>query len=213
MYTLHYFPGNASAAPHMLLEAIGADYELAYVDKKAGAQKEPDYLKLNPTGRIPVLIDDGTPIFESAAIILHLVDQHPEANLAPTVGSPQRAQFYQWLVFLTNSLQETMMLWFYPERLVGEDGAAAAKIKQSAETRFSHYFDLIETHLEQNGAYFLGDELSAADFYFTMLSRWARVSENPPRNRAACARLLDLTTSHPAVKRSYEQEGITGEIA
>lgn len=213
MYKLHYFPSNASAAPHMVLEEVGADYELVLVDKKAGAQKEPDYLKLNPTGRIPVLLDDGKPIFESAAIVLHLVDQHPQAGLAPAVGSPQRAQFYQWLVFLTNSLQEAMMLWFYPDRLVGTDETAAAKMKQAAEQRIGDYLDIIEAHLAANGPYFLGDQFSAADLYFTMLARWARALTNPPRNRAGIAKLLDLTTNRPAVSRAYEQEGVTGEIA
>lgn len=213
MYTLHYFPSNASAAPHMLLEEIGANYELALVDKKAGAQKEPAYLKLNPTGRIPVLLDDGVPIFESSAIILHLVDRHPEAGMAPAIGSAGRAQFYQWLAFLTNSLQETMMLWFYPDRLVGDDAAAATKIKQAAETRASHYLDIIEAHLAKSGPYVLGEQATAVDFFFTMLARWARAFDNPPRSRSHTARLLDLTTNRASVKRAYEQEGVEGEIA
>lgn len=213
MYTLYYFPSNASVAPHMLLEEIGADYELALVDKKAGAQKAPDYLKLNPTGRIPVLLDDGQAIFESAAIMLHLVDQHPQAGMAPAIGTPQRAQFYQWLVFLTNSLQEAQMLWFYPERLVCEDQAAAAKIKQAAEQRMGGFLDVIEGHLAGNGPYFLGEQISAADLYLTMLARWSRAMNKPPRSRPGIARLLDLTTNRPSVKRAYEQEGVTSDIA
>lgn len=213
MYTLYYFPSNASAAPHMLLEEIGADHELVLVDKKAGAQKAPDYLKLNPTGRIPVLIDDGQVIYESAAIMLHLVDQHPQAGMAPAYGSPQRALFYQWLVFLTNSRQEAQMLWFYPERLVGEDQAAATKIKQAAEQRIAGFLDIIEAHLQANGPYFLGNSASAVDIYFTMLARWARGMDHPPRGRSSVARLLDLTTNRPAVKRAYAQEGVADDIA
>lgn len=213
MYTLYYFPSNASVAPHMLLEEIGADYELALVDKKAGAQKAPDYLKLNPTGRIPVLVDDGQAIFESAAIMLHLVDRHPQACMAPAYGTPQRALFYQWLVFLTNSLQEAQMLWFYPERLVGEDQAAAAKVKQAAEQRMGGFFDVIEGHLAANGPYFLGEQISAADLYLTMLARWSRAMNKPPRGRSSVARLLDLTTNRPAVKQAYAQEGVVGDIA
>lgn len=213
VYTLYYFPGNASAAPHMLLEEIGADYELVLVDKKVRAQKAPGYLKLNPTGRIPVLVDEGQAIFESAAIIMHLVDQRPQAGMAPAHGTPQRALFYQWMVFLTNSLQEAQMLWFYPERLVGEDEVAAAKIKAAAVQRIGDYLDIIEAHLAKNGPYLLGEQISAADLYLTMLARWARVMSNPPRSRSSFASLLDLTTNRPAVKRSYEQEGITGEIA
>jgi glutathione S-transferase len=197
----------------MLLEEIGADYDLVLVDKKAGAQKAPDYLKLNPTGRIPVLLDNGKAVFESAAIMLHLVDQHPQAGMAPLPGTPERAQFYQWLVFLTNSLQEAQMLWFYPERLVGDDEVAARRVKQSAEDRIGGYLDIIENHLQAKGPYFLGKNASAVDLYFTMLARWARGMDHPPRGRPGLARLLDLTTSRSAVRRAYEQEGITSDIA
>lgn len=213
MYTLYYYPSNASAAPHMLLEEIGATYDLVLVDKKAGAQKAPDYLRLNPTGRIPVLLEDGKAIFESAAIMLHLVDRHPQAGMAPPLGTPQRAQFYQWLVFLTNSLQEAQMLWFYPERLIGEDEAAADRIKQSAEARIGGYLDIIENHLQSKGPFFLGEDVSAVDLYFTMLARWARMMTHPPRARPGIAALLDLITTRPAVRRAYDQEGIADQIA
>lgn len=213
MYTLHYYPANANAAPHMLLEEIGAAYSLALVDRKVNAQKSPEYLKINPTGRIPALIDNGNPIFEAAAIVLHLVDRHPEAGLAPAHGTPERPQFYQWLSFLTNSLQEELMVWQYPERLTGNDKAAEAVVKAGAEARASAFLDVIEAHLVASGPYFLGEKISAVDFYFTMLARWARPMSQPPRSRSAISRLLELTTSRPAVKRAYANEGITDGIA
>ena len=109
--------------PHVL-EELGQKYELVLVERAANAQKSKAYLKPNPNGRIPTLVDDGLVLFESAAIVLHLVDQHPEAGLAPKVGTPERAKFYQWLTFLTNSLQEELMIWQYPDRLTGTDVAA-----------------------------------------------------------------------------------------
>src|ERR1700757_3697889 len=121
MYQLHYFPANANAAAHMLLEELGAKYNLVLVDRAKDAQKSKEYLKINPNGRIPTLVDDELVLFESVAIILHLLDQHPEAGLAPKVGTPERAKFYQWMTFLTNSLQEELMIWQYPERLTGTD--------------------------------------------------------------------------------------------
>ena len=106
MYTLYYYPANANAAPHMLLQEIGADYRLALVDRKVDGQKSNEYRKINPNGRIPALQDDELVLFESAAIVLHLVDHHPESRLAPQPGTAERAKFYQWLVFLTNALEE-----------------------------------------------------------------------------------------------------------
>lgn len=65
MYQLHYFPSNANAAPHMVLEEIGQKYELVLVDRAKNAQKSKEYLKINPNGRIPVLVDGDLVLFES----------------------------------------------------------------------------------------------------------------------------------------------------
>lgn len=212
MYQLHYFPSNANAAPHMVLEEIGQKYELLLVDRANNAQKSKEYLKINPNGRIPALVDGGLVLFESAAIVLHLVDQHPEAGLAPKVGTPERARFYQWMTFLTNSLQEELMIWQYPDRLTGTDVAATEVVKRGAEKRAEAYLDVIEQHLKANGPLFLGETLSAADFYLVMLARWARPMSNPPRSRPNIARLLDMVTALPAVRRAYASEGVAAEI-
>ena len=141
--------------------------------------------------------DGDTVVFEAAAIVLHLVDRHPQAGLAPKVGTPERAKFYQWLIFLTNSLQEELMIWQYPERLAGGDAAATAIVKRGAEARASNFLDVIEDHLKANGPLFLGDKLSAADFYLVMLSRWARPMTKPPRSRPHISQLLDMATASP----------------
>jgi glutathione S-transferase len=212
MYQLHYFPSNANAAPHMVLEELGQKYELVLVERAANAQKSKEYLKLNPNGRIPTLVDNGLVLFEAAAIVLYLVDQHPEAGLAPKFGTPERARFYQWLTFLTNSLQEELMIWQYPDRLTGADVAATEAVKRGAEARAGAYLDVVEQHLKAHGPLFLGDKLSAADFYLVMLARWARPMANPPRSRPNVAKLLDKVTALPSVRRAYEREGVTEEI-
>jgi len=212
MYQLHYFPSNANAAPHMVLEELGQAYELVLVDRGNNAQKSEEYLAINPNGRIPTLVDGGLVLSEAAAIVLHLVDQHPEASLAPEIGSPERAKFYQWLIFLTNSLQEELMIWQYPDRLTSTEAAATETVRHGAERRADAYLDVIEQHLGADGPLFLGERLSAADFYLVMLARWARPMSNPPRSRPHIARLLDMVTALPAVRRAYEHEGVTGEI-
>ena len=203
MYTLYYYPANANAAPHMLLQEIGADYRLALVDRKVDGQKSNEYRKINPNGRIPALQDDELVLFESAAIVLHLVDHHPESRLAPQPGTAERAKFYQWLVFLTNSLQEELMVYQYPDRLAGSDAKAMATVMHGAEQRASAFLDVIEDHVRVNGPHFLGAEVSAVDLYFVMLARWARPMTKPPRARPHIAELLDLVASRPAVRRAY----------
>ena len=109
---LFYYPGNASMAPHFVLEEIGRPFELEYVDRTHDRHKSPDYLALNPTGLIPVLIDGDLVLYEAAAICLHLADTHPEKRLAPELGTPERAQCYKWLMWLTNTLQATFIANF-----------------------------------------------------------------------------------------------------
>jgi glutathione S-transferase len=212
VYTLYYYPANANAAPHMLLEEIGAEYKLALVDRKADRQKSEEYRKINPNGRIPALQDGKLVLFESAAIVLHLVDHHPEARMAPQPGTAERAKFYQWLIFLTNSLQEELMIYQYPDRLTGKDAKAMGYVMQGAEKRAGQFLDVIDDHLKTNGPLFLGDQVSAVDLYLVMLARWARPMTKPPRSRPHVAKLLDLVASRPAVQRAYEAEGILAPI-
>ena len=104
MIELHYFPGNASMTPHMLLEELGVPFALKYVDRTALAHKTPEYLKLNPNGLIPLLVEGDLVLYETAAILLHLADTHPQAGFAPALGTAERAQFYKWLAWMTNTL-------------------------------------------------------------------------------------------------------------
>jgi glutathione S-transferase len=83
MYQLDYFPSNANAARHMVLEELSEKYDLVFVDRTRNEQKSKEYLKINPNGRIPALVDGELVLFEAVAIILYLVDKHPEAGLAP----------------------------------------------------------------------------------------------------------------------------------
>jgi len=208
MYQLYYYPGNANLAPHILLEEIGADYELVLVDRNKNQQKSPEYLKLNPTGRIPVLVDGGLVLYETAAICLHLADRHASVGLAPALGTDERAEFYKWLVYLTNTLQAELLLYFYPERLA-DDAAAAALIKAHAERRVGEMLDLIEAALATGtGPFLLGTHYRAVDPYLLMLCRWTRMMHNPARKRPHLGGLLETVMARPATQRAFAAEGI-----
>ncbi|HET7525157.1 MAG TPA: glutathione S-transferase N-terminal domain-containing protein, partial [Burkholderiaceae bacterium] len=94
MLALHYYPGNASMIPHILLHELKLPFELKLVNRTQGAHKSPAYLKLNPNGLIPVLEDGPLVLYETAAICLHLVDTHREAGMAPELGTRERGHFY-----------------------------------------------------------------------------------------------------------------------
>jgi glutathione S-transferase len=208
MYQLYYYPGNANLAPHILLEEIGADYELVLVDRSKNEQKSPGYLELNPAGRIPVLIDGALVLYETAAICLHLADRHAAAGLAPALGTDERAQFYKWLVYLTNTVQAELIVYFYPERLT-DDAAAAAQVKAHAESRVGDMLDLIEAELAAGrGPFLLGAQYRAVDPYLLMLGRWTRGMHHPARKRPQLGRFLDTVMARPATARAFAAEGI-----
>ena len=210
MLQLHYHPGNASMAPHMLLQELGVAHELRLVDRDHQAHKTPEYLRLNPNGLIPVLVDrrSGTELvlYESAAICLHLADTHRQASLVPVLGTPERAHFYKWLMWLTNTLQATLMLYFYPQRWAD---TAAAQVKAHAESRCGALLDQLDTELARHREpWLLGNAFSAVDPYALMLCRWTRGFARPARSLPHLAPYLQRMLARPAVQRAFAIEGL-----
>ncbi len=212
MISLHYYPSTAAMAPHILLEETGTPFQLVLVDRPADAHKRPEYLKLNPNGLIPVLTDGDLVLYEAAAICLYLCDQFPQAALAPGLRTPERAHFYKWLVWLTNTLQATLMAYFYPERWVSEGNVAgAAEVKACAERKAGAMLDLLDAELANHGEpWLLGATYSALDPYVMMLSRWTRGFDSPPaRSRVHLGPHLERVLARPAVQRALASEKLS----
>lgn len=208
MYTLFYSPGSASMAPHAMLEETGAKYALKRIDITGDKPRDPDYLKLNPLGRVPTLaVAAGETIYESAAITMYLADRHPEAKLAPAISDPQRGLYYQWLMHLTNTLQEAYLLFFYPDRNTTRPDQAAG-VKDKALMRVDNVLGNLDQALAKRGPYLLGERFSAADIYLQMLHSWYE----PPGSLAPrfpnLQRCIDLVAQRPAVKRMLQQNGM-----
>ncbi len=203
---LYYFPGNASLLPHMMLREAGAPVELRLVDRAGNEQKSPAYLRLNPNGRIPVLIDGDLVLFETAAIAMHLADKYPEARLAPPVGTAERAQFYKWMVHLTNTPQAEYRAWFYPHEHTA-DPAAIPAVKEAARQRLEAMFDRIAAQMDGRD-WLLESGFSAADLFLMMLVRWGRVMPRPPRDLPALGAHAARVLARPAVQATFAAEGI-----
>src|SRR5579859_4259393 len=123
-------------APHAALAEIGVGYGLVEISREE-AQEDAAYRALNPLGVVPTLVDDEQSLVltESAAILLYLGERFPESQLAPA----ERAEYYGWLVFLTNTVQTAMLRFFYPERYGGGDALKAAAARDAAEA-----FDILD---------------------------------------------------------------------
>lgn len=205
MYQLFYYPRNASWAPHMVLEEMGVAYERVLVDRKVQAQKSPEYLALNPTGRIPTLIHEGTVVFESAAICLYLCDQNPESGLAPNLGDPLRAKFYQWLFYLNSTLQPELMVYFYPARHTTATHASR-EISEAQEARVTDMFRLLDLELEGRD-FLVGNSFTVCDCFLFMLSHWASGFKTPPLSFPNLGRYLRDLAKRRSVIRVCEIEG------
>jgi glutathione S-transferase len=213
MIQLHYYPSTAAMVPHIVLEEIGVPFERVLVDRAVGAHKRPEYLELNPNGLLPVLVDGGQPIYETAAVTLHLCDTHPQARLAPAVGTVDRARFYQWLAWLTNTLQASLIVYFYPERWMDEGNAAgAAQLKANAERKVGVLLDMLESELARHGQeWFGGATYSALDPYVFTLCRWTRnfKASAPARDRKLLGPYLQRVLARPAVQRVLAAEKLS----
>jgi glutathione S-transferase len=211
MIQLHYAPGNSSMTPHMLLEELGVPFELKLVDRANNAHKSPAYLKLNPNGQIPVLVDGDLVLYETAAIMLHLVDAHPGAGLAPALGTAERAHFYKWLVWFAASLTSQIHIYFYAERYVAPGNArGAAEVKAVIEKKIEGLIDQIEAQLASHGGpWLMGEHYTALDPYALMHCRWTRGMRRPARMLPRLGPYLQRVLARPAVQRVITKEGLT----
>ncbi len=206
MYTLYYYPRNASLAPHFLLEKLAVEYQLELVDRKSNGQKSSQYLTLNPAGRIPTLVDDGLVLFESAAICMHLCDQNPQANLLPAVGHKDRSLCYQWLMYLSNTVQAELMVYIYPQKHTTNEDSAQF-IVEAQENRIIDMFVLLDEQIGNND-FLVGNSLSACDYYLFMLSIWSVGLKTPPLGFSNLGRFLRNMAKRPEVIQVCKKEKI-----
>lgn len=216
MIRLYHVPSTAAMVPHILLEELGVPYERVPIDREHGALDSPAYRALNPNGLIPVLEDGELVLYETAAICLYLSDTHPQAGLMPMVGTRERAHAYKWLMWLTNTLQATLIVYFYPHRWVNAAGSASeAEVKAVAKRRVGALLDQLDAELARHGGpWFLGGAYSLLDAYVFTLCRWTRHFSpdspvRPARERAHLGPYLQRMLARPALQRVMVNEGLS----
>lgn len=217
MHDLHFAPGNANLAPHMLLQRLGLPHRLVPVDRANAAHKAAPYLALNPNGLIPVLVHGDLVLYETAAICLYLADLRPASGLLPPLGSAARGEAVKWLVWMSTTLQTTLMHHFYPGRVVGDVAAhadCAAVVSAHAQQQVGALLGQIETQLQRHGGAWLlpGDAPTVPDYYGLMLCRWTRsfqgMDSPPARTRPGLQPWLERLLALPEVQRTWAAEGL-----
>jgi len=164
MYKLYGSKGAGSVCVQILLEEAKAPYKMVWVEDV----KAPDFLKVNPNGKVPALqLPGGQIIYESAAMMAFLAETLPAARMTPKIGTAEHALMLQWLVLLSAGTYESILRYFYSERY-GE----AVSVKSRASEEIDRLYGVMETELAQKGPYLCGKQISAADVYLTMLASW-----------------------------------------
>ncbi len=167
-YVLYGRPGSGSVAVQIALEEIGAAYERVWVGREPADIDR--FRAINPAGRVPALkLPDGTVMFESAAILVHLALAHPTASLAPAPGNTAHARFLQWMVYLSANVYEAALRIYYPARYTTRGEADSDVVKAQGALDFLQSIALPAGSL---GPYLLGETFSIADVYLHMLASW-----------------------------------------
>lgn len=206
-YTLYYSPGAASLAVHWMLIEMGIAFEATLVDIDSGANRSPEYLRVNPSGRLPALTIDAVARTESAALLILLAERHPEKNLAPLPGSAERAAWLEMMIYLANTPLPAMRDWFY----AGTDGdpQGADAVKALARRRIESVWDRLDAHLSDGRTHMIGGKLSTADFLATMLMRWSRNMPRPAETWQNLAPYIRRMRSMPSFIEVNRREGLT----
>lgn len=205
---LYSAPGTCGTAMHIVLNWIGKPFEVEHLDFKR--MKSPDYLKLNPAGVVPTLVDDNGPLSEGLAILLKLVDDNPGPDIGPAVGEPRRDQLCRWLAFLSATLHPFYWPYFVPQRYhLDEDQRPA--LKAAAEIRVASALDIVEAHLEEN-KWLLGDNRSVADAFLYPMANWAYGFGKLMSAYPNIDRVVRQLAADPAVQAVHAAQGTKPKV-
>lgn len=192
MMKLYWSPRTRSFTALWLMEEAGAPYERVLTDLSTGAQKTPDYLAINPMGKVPALQDGDATVAEAAAICAYVADRCPDAKLAPALGDPLRGRYLQWLFFSPGCIEPAMM-------------QLATKVEMNSVAAgwgdAQRVFDVLDAALDK-GPWILGDRFSAADIAIgSGLNFAVRLFKMAP-TRPSFDRYLDACAARPAFQRA-----------
>jgi glutathione S-transferase len=205
---LYSAPGTCGTAMHIVLEWIGKPYDVEHLD--FAGMKSPEYLKLNPAGVVPTLVDDQGPLSEGLAIFLELVDENPEANIGPAVGEANRDQLYRWLAFLSATLHPFYWPYFMPMRYHADEEQFGA-IKDAAQVRVASALDVIEAHLDGK-TWMLGEQKSVADAFLYPMANWAYGFDKPTSVYPNIDRVIRQLAADPAVQKVHAAQGTNPKV-
>jgi glutathione S-transferase len=189
--TFYHSPQSRSSGVKVLLEELGAPYDLEVLNTKAGEQRGAAYLAVNPAGKVPAILDRGELVTEQAAIFIHLADRFPEKGLAPAIGGPLRGSYLRWMVYYGSCFEPAVV-----------DRAMKREPGTRAMSPYGDYDLVMRTVVEQlrAGPYLLGTRFSAADILWGMALTWTTSFGLVPKE-PEIARYIEAFGRRPSVAK------------
>lgn len=195
---VHYHaPQTRSLAIRWLLEELGSPpHELKVLNMKKGEHKTPEYLAINPMGKVPAITHGGTPVTEVGAIAIYLADLFPEAKLAPAIDDTARGTYLRWIVFNHGAIEPAIT-----------DHWRKIEPSMASSLSYGTYDDTVNALLGAvgNGPYILGDRFSAADVVIGSAVRWMTLFKLLPE-KPEFASYIERLTSRPAFKSALAKD-------
>ena len=195
--TFYYAPHSRASCTLALLEALGADYDIHLLDLQAGTQRAPEYLAINPMGKVPAIRDGEAVVTEQVAVMLHLADLYANAGLTPAVDDPLRGPYLRWSVFYAASFEPALI----DRSLKREDAPAMS-------SPYGDFDTVVRTLADQlgRGPYLLGERFTAADVLWGVALRWALAFKLVPE-LPVFQDYVARVCAHPAVQRATALDG------
>ncbi|MBX2837392.1 MAG: glutathione S-transferase family protein [Gammaproteobacteria bacterium] len=202
MTTLYETFPTRSQRAKWILEEIGLKYDAETVNMRSGEHKDTEYTAVNPMQVVPTLETDTYKIHESVAVVLQLADEHPKANLAPAVGTADRARYYQWCVFGSAELDFPIGLITQNELLLPAEKRSES-LAQLGRALFTKRATILSKQLEHE-PYLLGDDFSGADIVIGYNCFWSTFSGLLDDHPVLSA-YLERLQSRPAFQRAFAE--------
>ena len=203
MLKLFYALGSCSLASHIALEEAGADYEALAMDTKVGDQRKPEYLAVNPKGRVPALVTDAGVLTETPAILAYVAQTHPAAKLAPT-DAWGFAQLQAFNSYLASTVHVAHAHRHRGYRWADEESSFADMTRKVAQT-MAECFGLIETEFLK-GPWVLGDQFSVCDGYLFTIADWLELDGVDPARFPRVHDHRERVRARPAVRKVLAEE-------
>lgn len=194
---LYTNPMSRGRIAHWMLEEVGEPYEVRLLRLDKREHKSPEYLKLNPMGKVPTLVHDGHVVTEAAAICAYLADAFPAKRLAPALGDPARGTYLRWLFFGAGCVEPAVIDKAF-SRPVPADRPGVMGYGTYKDT-----LDALETAITP-GPFILGQQFSAADVYIASQIGWGLMTKGI-EPRPTYLKYMEIVNQRPAMQRTNKQ--------